>query len=206
MQTEWLVARAMKLKEDERRQKRLLRPERRQQKRQERLSRKQVAGSESRADDDVDVKGDDDAAAAVVTTTTATAAAAAETTVADAMDLASPDASSANPIKREVDTPMRGDDTNGYDNNHNYNIDNPIHDNIKYSIEENDDDYDDDDDDDDIPDPNILIRGPLTPDHLREALRRYKKDKEGGGVGFQGLSLHGRENVAVRMGGRRLFK
>ena len=32
-------------------------------------------------------------------------------------------------------------------------------------------------------------RGPLTPDHLREALRRYKKDREGGGAGFMGMSL-----------------
>ncbi|KAL2354744.1 histone-fold-containing protein [Cryomyces antarcticus] len=49
-------------------------------------------------------------------------------------------------------------------------------------------------------------RGPLTPDHLREALRRYKKDREGGGAGFQGLSLEGRENTASRMGGKRLFR
>jgi transcription initiation factor TFIID subunit 11 len=48
-------------------------------------------------------------------------------------------------------------------------------------------------------------RGPLTPDHLREALRRYKKDKEGV-VGFGGLSLEGRERTASRMGGKRLFK
>ncbi|KAF2455973.1 hTAFII28-like protein conserved region-domain-containing protein [Lineolata rhizophorae] len=49
-------------------------------------------------------------------------------------------------------------------------------------------------------------RGPLTPDHLREALRRYKKDREGGGAGFLGLSLEGRENTAWRVGGRRLFR
>ncbi|KAB2576754.1 putative ankyrin-like protein [Lasiodiplodia theobromae] len=49
-------------------------------------------------------------------------------------------------------------------------------------------------------------RGPLTPDHLREALRRYKKDREGGAMGFLGLSLEGRERTAGRMGGRRLFK
>ncbi|KAK3648257.1 hypothetical protein LTR56_007670 [Elasticomyces elasticus] len=49
-------------------------------------------------------------------------------------------------------------------------------------------------------------RGPLLPDHLREALRRYKKRKAGGPVGFTGLSLEGRENTATRMGGRRLFK
>lgn len=49
-------------------------------------------------------------------------------------------------------------------------------------------------------------RGPLTPDHLREALRRYKKDREGGAMGFLGLSLEGRERTAGRMGGRRLFR
>ncbi|KAL9084826.1 MAG: hypothetical protein Q9165_007894 [Trypethelium subeluteriae] len=51
-----------------------------------------------------------------------------------------------------------------------------------------------------------MDRGPLTPDHFREALRRYKKDREGGGAGLQGLSLDGRENTAARMGGRRLFR
>ena len=49
-------------------------------------------------------------------------------------------------------------------------------------------------------------RGPLLPDHLREALRRYKKGREGGTVGFTGLSLEGREVAASRMGGRRLFR
>ncbi|KAF2153962.1 hypothetical protein K461DRAFT_119440 [Myriangium duriaei CBS 260.36] len=48
--------------------------------------------------------------------------------------------------------------------------------------------------------------GPLLPDHLREALRRYKADREGGVVGFTGMSLEGRENAAVRNGGRRLFR
>lgn len=48
--------------------------------------------------------------------------------------------------------------------------------------------------------------GPLEPDHLREALRRYKKGRLGGGAGFVGLSLEGKENVAVRAGGKRLFK
>ncbi|KAH1791666.1 hypothetical protein KXW54_008923 [Aspergillus fumigatus] len=32
-------------------------------------------------------------------------------------------------------------------------------------------------------------RGQLLPSHLREALRRYKRDGEGGGVGFSGLSM-----------------
>lgn len=54
-------------------------------------------------------------------------------------------------------------------------------------------------------------RGQLLPSHLREALRRYKRDGEGGGVGMSGLSL---ANLGVRgtftwnvgMGGRRLFR
>jgi transcription initiation factor TFIID subunit 11 len=51
-------------------------------------------------------------------------------------------------------------------------------------------------------------RGPLTPDHIREALRRYKKDREGASAGFLGLSLqaNGRENVAAKTGGKRLFR
>jgi len=49
-------------------------------------------------------------------------------------------------------------------------------------------------------------RGPLTPDHLREAVRRYKKDREGGSAGFVGRSLHGVERSAARTGGKRLFK
>lgn len=49
-------------------------------------------------------------------------------------------------------------------------------------------------------------RGPLQPDDLREALRRYKRGRAGGSVGFTGISLEGREAVASRMGGRRLFR
>ncbi|THV80928.1 hypothetical protein D6C85_08716 [Aureobasidium pullulans] len=49
-------------------------------------------------------------------------------------------------------------------------------------------------------------RGPLLPDHLREALRRYKYDRSGGTVGFTGISLEGRESAAVRNGGRKLFR
>lgn len=49
-------------------------------------------------------------------------------------------------------------------------------------------------------------RGPLTPDHVREAFRRYRKDREGGCAGLLGLSLHGRENTASRLGGRKLFR
>ena len=55
-------------------------------------------------------------------------------------------------------------------------------------------------------------RGQLLPSHIREALRRYKRDSEGGGVGFSGQSM---ENLGVRgaltwnsgsVGGRRLFR
>ncbi len=61
-----------------------------------------------------------------------------------------------------------------------------------------------------IPNPH---KGGLLPDHLREALRRYKNDGEGGGVGFQGMS-HGLLGVpgpaAWRVGdgvsGKRLFR
>jgi transcription initiation factor TFIID subunit 11 len=49
-------------------------------------------------------------------------------------------------------------------------------------------------------------RGPLTPDHLREALRRYKKERSGGSAGFLGLSLHGKDVVNAKMAGRRLFR
>ncbi|KAJ5495241.1 hypothetical protein N7539_000357 [Penicillium diatomitis] len=55
-------------------------------------------------------------------------------------------------------------------------------------------------------------RGQLLPSHLREALRRYKRDGEGGGVGFSGLSM---DNLGVKgsvtwssgsVGGRRIFR
>ena len=50
--------------------------------------------------------------------------------------------------------------------------------------------------------------GPLLPDHFREALRRYKRDGEGGGVGLAGVSvgLGVPGTGAARLGGRRLFK
>lgn len=59
-----------------------------------------------------------------------------------------------------------------------------------------------------LPNPH---RGQLLPAHLREALRRYKRDGEGGGVGFSGLSMG---NLGVRgsvtwnagVGGRRIFR
>ncbi|KAJ5689333.1 hypothetical protein N7462_003725 [Penicillium macrosclerotiorum] len=55
-------------------------------------------------------------------------------------------------------------------------------------------------------------KGQLLPSHLREALRRTKRDGEGGGVGFSGLSM---DNLGVKgsvgwssgsVGGRRLFR
>ena len=55
-------------------------------------------------------------------------------------------------------------------------------------------------------------RGQLLPAHLREAVRRTKRNGEGGGVGYSGMSL---ENMGVRgsytwnsgtAGGRRLFR
>lgn len=55
-------------------------------------------------------------------------------------------------------------------------------------------------------------RGQLLPSHLREALRRSKRDGESGGVGYSGLSL---DNLGVKgaftgnsgsIGGRRLFR
>ncbi|PGH28889.1 transcription initiation factor TFIID subunit 11 [[Emmonsia] crescens] len=55
-------------------------------------------------------------------------------------------------------------------------------------------------------------RGQLLPAHLREALRRYKRDGEGGGVGLGGLSMGGTGvkgsfSCGVRgVGGRRLFR
>lgn len=49
-------------------------------------------------------------------------------------------------------------------------------------------------------------KGPLTPAHLREAIRRYKRDREGGGAGFAGMSLEGVERTMGRTGGRRLFR
>ncbi|EME82378.1 uncharacterized protein MYCFIDRAFT_211609 [Pseudocercospora fijiensis CIRAD86] len=54
-------------------------------------------------------------------------------------------------------------------------------------------------------------RGPLLPDHLREALRRYKKSRAGGNVGFTGISMFGvdgRDIAAPRIGGggKRMFR
>ena len=61
-----------------------------------------------------------------------------------------------------------------------------------------------------IPNPH---RGGLLPDHLREALRRYKGDGEGAGVGFANVSLSmmglggsGTWRVGSGSGARRLFR
>ena len=52
-----------------------------------------------------------------------------------------------------------------------------------------------------------MDRGPIQPDHLREALRRYKKDREGGSAGFLGASLGGGIlHASARMGGKKLFR
>lgn len=53
-------------------------------------------------------------------------------------------------------------------------------------------------------------RGPLLPDHLREALRRYKISRDGGLTGQLGLfqlqQQGGTERYGVRVQGRRLLK
>ncbi|KAK4139523.1 hTAFII28-like protein conserved region-domain-containing protein [Dichotomopilus funicola] len=53
-------------------------------------------------------------------------------------------------------------------------------------------------------------RGPLRPEHLREAVRRYRKGFEGGGVGMQWVyhqqQQGGVERFPTRTGGRRLFR
>ena len=50
--------------------------------------------------------------------------------------------------------------------------------------------------------------GPLLPDHFREALRRYKRDGEGGGVGLTGVSvgLGTPGSGSARLGGKRMFR
>jgi transcription initiation factor TFIID subunit 11 len=53
-------------------------------------------------------------------------------------------------------------------------------------------------------------RGPLTPDHLREALRRYKMERAGGMAGLMGLDRlqhpTGVERYGIKARGRRLLK
>lgn len=50
--------------------------------------------------------------------------------------------------------------------------------------------------------------GPLLPDYFREALRRYKRDGEGGGAGVEGTSLGlGMSGTgSMRLSGKRLFR
>jgi transcription initiation factor TFIID subunit 11 len=50
--------------------------------------------------------------------------------------------------------------------------------------------------------------GPLLPDHIREAYRRYRKDGEGGGAGVSGYSVGlGLPGAGIaRAGGKRLFR
>jgi transcription initiation factor TFIID subunit 11 len=56
---------------------------------------------------------------------------------------------------------------------------------------------------------NRTMRGPLTPDHLREALRRMRMEKAGG-VGLLGLDRMqhptGQERFGIKTGGKRLFR
>jgi transcription initiation factor TFIID subunit 11 len=53
-------------------------------------------------------------------------------------------------------------------------------------------------------------RGPLTADHLREALRRYKLERKSGNVGLMGLARQQMSNGTERFGlkamGKRLLK
>ncbi|KAI9791636.1 MAG: hypothetical protein M1816_003722 [Peltula sp. TS41687] len=59
------------------------------------------------------------------------------------------------------------------------------------------------------PQPQKRNLGPLLPDHMREALRRYRRDKEGGGAGMRGLSSAAMERgkgYSSATGGRRLFR
>jgi len=53
-------------------------------------------------------------------------------------------------------------------------------------------------------------RGPLTADHLREALRRYKLERKSGNVGLLGLARqqmsNGTERFGLRVMGKRLLK
>lgn len=53
-------------------------------------------------------------------------------------------------------------------------------------------------------------RGPLRPDHLREAWRRYKTSLQGSSTGLQGLwhvqQHSGVERFPSKTGGRRIFK
>lgn len=62
----------------------------------------------------------------------------------------------------------------------------------------------------DVPVEKEKRRGPLLPDHLREAFRRHMMEGDGGLVGELGLWQHqahsGVERFAVKVQGKRLFK
>jgi len=66
----------------------------------------------------------------------------------------------------------------------------------------------------DIPKPEHVLKeppkGPLRPDHLREAWRRYKASTQSYGAGIQALwhqqQQSGAERYPVRTGGKRIFK
>lgn len=63
---------------------------------------------------------------------------------------------------------------------------------------------------DNVPIEKEKRRGPLLPDHLREAFRRHMLEGDGGLVGELGLWQHqnhsGVERFAVKVQGKRLFK
>ncbi|KAF1985328.1 hypothetical protein K402DRAFT_455287 [Aulographum hederae CBS 113979] len=52
----------------------------------------------------------------------------------------------------------------------------------------------------------MMDRGALLPEHLQEAVRRYKRDRVGQGTGYMGLSTEGKERASVRTSGRKLFR
>jgi len=63
------------------------------------------------------------------------------------------------------------------------------------------------DDDETIPQRTISEnRGPITPDQLREASRRIRKERDGGTPGYMGFSHTGLVNTAPRMNGKKLFR
>ncbi|KAK0741339.1 hTAFII28-like protein conserved region-domain-containing protein [Schizothecium vesticola] len=61
-----------------------------------------------------------------------------------------------------------------------------------------------------VPAPVEERRGPLRPEHIREAVRRYRLTFEGGGVGMQRIwnqqQQNGVDRFPTRTGGRRIFR